>query len=50
MNLLFILIEEENIFLVDFFLFESVKKIDPNFVDQVTKLTPLSAAIQTGNL
>ena len=50
MNLLSILIEEENIFLIDFFLFESDKKVDPNVVDQITKFTPLSAAIQTGNL
>jgi len=50
MNLLSMLIEEENILLIDFFLFESAKRVDPNVVDQVTKITPLAAAIQTGNL
>ena len=39
------IIEEENTLLIDFFLFESAKRVDPNFVDQVTKFTPLAAAI-----
>ncbi len=44
-----ILIEDEELELIDFFLFQNSIKADPNIFDPNTFLTPLCNAIQNGN-
>lgn len=46
--LLHILIDEEETKLIEFFLFESPKKADPNAVNHMNELTPIASAVQNG--